>query len=297
MKFKRAFLILGAVLLSSCRTPLDNRLSLLVPSGAPFLSVAGIAEETKTEVTVGPDLLPVAFTKGEKDFIIAPITIGAKLYNLKQSNYQLQAVLGWSNLYLLSRTPITDVQDLEGEEVLAFAEHATPGIMLSFATKDIDLNLTYFKTVSDVVGPFLARQYDTVLMSEPLLSKVIAESNEPLHIFDLQSIDTLPQIAQFGLFVSPEADQPKVADYLSKLATNISELNTSAPTYVDRIIDLDVQFTNLGKEVLVASIPRLDLAYVSGSAAKTVVNDFFSYLVAADPLIIGDHVVDGAFYV
>ena len=74
--------------------------------GFPLIAVAGMLDDVDYEVTIGPSLLPSEFIKGEKDIIIAPVIIGAKLYNVGSSKYKLVAVIGFSNLYIVSRTPL-----------------------------------------------------------------------------------------------------------------------------------------------------------------------------------------------
>ncbi|HOH95492.1 MAG TPA: hypothetical protein PK612_04970, partial [Bacilli bacterium] len=65
MKKKIATLLLTSLLLGCQKQTV--KLSLLVPAGSPLLTVAGVTSELEKEVTVGPDLIPAAFTKGEKD--------------------------------------------------------------------------------------------------------------------------------------------------------------------------------------------------------------------------------------
>ena len=296
MKRKITFFALLGALLFSCKPTPSPKLSLLVPSGSPLLALGGVISETDYEVTVGPDLLPVAFTKGEKDLVVAPITLGAKLYNLEKSKYQLGAVLGWSNLHILSRTPLNDINDLNGKSVLAFAEHSTPGIMLRLATKDLELEITYFKAVSDVGGPFINKQYDYVLISEPILSKVMSTLKEEVYTFPLQNVDGLPKIAQFGIFKRPEINKVSYDKFMSKLNANITSLNNDPKSYAESVLELDPFFKSLGVDVIEKAIPRLDLDFKAAVDAKPLVHEYLSYLVSVDPTIIGSEVVNDSFY-
>lgn len=288
------YLLLFTSLLCGCGS--DVKLSMLVPSGSPLLSVAGVLESVDYEVTIGPDLLPVTLTKGEKDLVIAPIIVGAKLYNSGVSDYQLAAMVGWGNLHILSRTPISSIQDLEGKNILAFGEHSTPGIMLKLATADLNVTITFFKAVSDVGAPFLTKQYDYVLLSEPILSKIIASSSEDCFTFSLQNLAQLPKIAQFGIFVNPKANAQKVTAFLSAVEANVSYLNEEPLAYANSIVDQDVQFSELGIEIISNSIPNTELSYVSAQNAKTDVNEFLSFLINTDVNLIGAQLVDENFY-
>lgn len=288
-------LVLGALLVS-CNPAPTPKLTTIVPSGSPFLALGGVVSELDYEVTVGPDLLPVAFTKGEKDLIVAPITLGAKLFNAKKSNYQLGAMLGWSNLHILSRTPLSEISDLSGKDVLAFAEHSTPGIMLRLATKQLGVNITYFKAVSDVGGPFINKQYDYVLISEPVLSKIVSTLDEEVFTFSLQNVSNLPKIAQFGIFKNPEVNEERYSDFMTKLKDNINHLNEKPEEYAETLLAVDEQFKNLGASVIKNAIPRLDLRFALAQDIKEDVNDYLEYLVSVDPAIIGPKVVSDSFY-
>lgn len=296
MKKKRPLngLMCTLFLLLGCTS--NTKPTLLVPSGSPFFSVASTLEEVDETVTIGPDLLPVSFMKGEYDFIIAPITLGAKLFNLGQSTYPLSAVLGWSNLHILSRTEVKTIDDLNNQNVIAFAEHNTPGIMLRLATKDISVNVSYFKAVGDVSGAFINREYDYALVSEPLLSKLIKDVEGPLYTFSLQDVPHLPRIAQFGLFSRKGLDNGILSSYMVSVSQSIRTINTTPSSYVDNVYDLSDEFKSLGKDILINSIERSDFEYMSAMDARNDVIQFFYYLQNADKNIIGEEPIDVSFF-
>ncbi len=295
MKNKIVTFLLVSLLLG-CQKP-SAKLSLLVPAGSPLLTVAGVSSEVIKEVTIGPDLIPAAFTKGEKDLIVAPIIIGAKLFNANKSSYQLAAMLGWGNLHILSRTAITSINDLSGKNGLAFAEHSTPGIMFKLATSDVtDMRVNYVKAVSDVGGPFIQKQYDYVLISEPVLSKIRGNINDETYTFSLQNVTKLPKIAQFGIFSNPETKAQDVNNFLVKLNANVTYLNAQPENYVDEIMDSDEYFNELGRDTLISAIPLLDIEYKSALDAKAELTLFFDYLISVDTNLIGAKRLDETFY-
>lgn len=295
MKKKVVTLLLTTLLLSCNKTP--AHLSLLLPAGSPLLTVAGVSGEVEQEVTVGPDLIPAAFTTAEKDLIVAPIIISAKLFNANKSNYQLAAMLGWGNLHILSRTPINDINDLSGKKGLAFAEHSTPGIMFKLATSDVsDINVTYVKAVSDVGGPFMQKQYDYVLISEPVLSKIRSNVNDETYTFSLQNVAKLPKIAQFGLFSNPKTKAQDIDNFLIKLDANVTKLNSDPEGYVDEVFASEEYFAQLGRDTLISAIPRLDIEYKSALDAKEQLTAFFEYLISVDTNLIGAKSIDESFY-
>ena len=78
-------------------------LSIVAPSGAPALSLAGVINDPTLllnyEIVDGADVLSAEFTSAEKDLIIAPVNLGNKLIS-NGANYKMIGVVTWGNLYI-----------------------------------------------------------------------------------------------------------------------------------------------------------------------------------------------------
>jgi len=93
-KMKKLFNVLSILLLItlliSCGKKDDYKLSIVAPSGAPAIAIANIAYNQKDdyslEINKTADVLQASFLAAEKDIIIAPINLGATMYN-KNGNY------------------------------------------------------------------------------------------------------------------------------------------------------------------------------------------------------------------
>jgi NitT/TauT family transport system substrate-binding protein len=297
---RKLFILLIAILslgLFGCEKTTEKP-TVILPGGSPLISVAEILEDTDYQIVAGPDLFPAEFKKQERDIIIAPIIIGTKLYIAGASNYKLHSIIGWGNLYLVSRTKINSLSELEGKSVVAFGENATPGIVLKTALESVNTNLNFLAAVTDVVGPFKTKQYDYALISEPVLERLISSSkDETLHVFDLSKAEGLPKVAQFGVFVNPNPiNKAGTKNFLSKIEKNVKKMNNDPQAYASLIVPKFEALQAFTPELLANAIPRMNLLYVSSKDAKDDFLAFINFLNSKNANLIGGKVPNEGFY-
>ncbi len=272
--------------------------TVILPGGSPLISVAEILEDSDYQIVAGPDLFPAEFKKQERDIIIAPIIVGTKLYIAGASNYKLHSIIGWGNLYIVSRTKINSLNELADKKVVAFGENATPGIILKTALGSVNANLSFLAAVTDVVGPFKTKQFDYALISEPVLERLISSSpNETFHVFDLSKVEGLPKIAQFGVFVNPTpTHKVGTKNFLSKIERNVKKVNENPEAYANLIVPKFEALQAFTPELLANAIPRMNLEFVSSKNAKNDFLAFVNFLNSKNPNLIGGQVPNEGFY-
>lgn len=290
------FLVTTLMLLSGCNKKVDKP-SLILPSGSPLVSVANILDNTEYQIVSGPTLFPAEFMKHEKDIIIAPIVIGVKLYNSKVSRYQLDSVLGFGNLYIVSRGKINQIDELSGKNIIAYGEHATPGIILRTATTNVNVNITYYDNVSDVVGPFKMKKFDYALISEPILQTLLSSTDEKFEVLDLSMVDSIPIICQFGVFINPDSvDKKDVNLFLAKIEANIISLNNDSLKYINDAIENVSELSKFDQDILIKSIPRSNISYLKAHFEEPTLTNFINFLNSKDQGILGGKMPDEGFY-
>ena len=177
MKCKRLFAALLVCLLAGCHngSKKPEKIQVLVPQGAPALSVLSLYNSAYGDVTsvAGSDVLSVELAKndGEYDVIIAPINLGAKMIEADSSAYRLTAVITWGNLYIVA----TDTYQ-NGDPFAAFGENAVPGKILN--SYGMHENVTYYNSVQDVQAQLLSGKVQAGLLAEPAVSATIAKAKE-----------------------------------------------------------------------------------------------------------------------
>jgi len=151
-------------------------LTVLAPKGAPAIGMLGYARNSSSQVTTvdGADLLQAALVNPtpQYDVIVAPVNLGVKLIAGGKSTYKLAAVLTWGNLYIIS-TATTLKADAA---MAAFGQGAVPEKVLTTVQSSLGYNgqITWFSAVSEVAGQAIAGKFDTALVAEPVMTKVIA---------------------------------------------------------------------------------------------------------------------------
>ncbi len=272
-KIVRNLMLVSLLLLSACQaeTQEEETASVLVPQGATAMAVLPLFEtENKVETVSGSDIVSAELVKenGEYDIIVAPVNLGAKLLEKGNSEYRLQAVLTWGNLYIVS-----------GEEdgpLAAFGENAVPGKILSLTIPDEQVS--FYNSVQDVQAQLLSGNAKRGMLAEPAATATIAKAKEQgisLHIEkDLQEAykEVYPSdrhgYPQAAVFVK-KGSEDKVQSVLKKIETFTNETAVEDPDVIADMIDKN----DLAERIGVPS---------SVIAQKTWNNQHIQYVDAAD---------------
>lgn len=289
-----------------------SEIKVMVPNGITLIAVGNLYDEkdVKVENVNGPDLLSSAFTSKSHDIVVAPLNLGAKLYNNNQSVYKLASMITFGNVYIVSKegTPLDNsLADLEGKKIIAFGKGSTPDIIFraALANKNIEINeenITYQSGVSEVVPLFKANnsQYDYAVVAEPVVSQLQIKFGLKLNIVDLQVVlqDKMESIPQAGIFVNPESKNlDKINEVLSKLKADIKQLNDNPDAYAQDIIDKNEFFANLTKEVIASAIKSGNVInYLDAKANKSVAEQYFELLMEQNPNLLNKLPEDTFYY-
>lgn len=155
-------------------------IKIMAPMGATALSLLGLYVNTNVTIDTvdGSDALSAEFSKKDGyDVIVAPINLGAKLISSGKSEYVLDSVVTWGNLYIIG----TDESALTSEGVFAaFGEAAVPQKVLtsSMDMKAIKATITYFGSANDVQAQLLSGKASVGMLAEPAASATIAKAKE-----------------------------------------------------------------------------------------------------------------------
>lgn len=301
MKKLMQFILFLVLVLSLGGCKKDNTIRIIVPNGAPLVAIAGVENENViVEGVSGPSLLTSAMTSKSHDIIIAPITSGAKLYNVKGSNYKLHSIITFSNIYIVSKKPLNNIIDLENKKIIGYGLNTTPGLILEKALEGINKEIEYVPSVSDAVAYLVndKDEYDYILTSEPTLSNLIYKKNMQLNILDLGKVvqDEIPIIPQAGIFVNPESKYIKeINSYINQVKKNISNLNSNPKDYAKKVVSTNQWLDDLGEDIIEKSIPTLNIDFKIAIEYKDQLNIFYNFLNSIDKDILsGD--VDEEFY-
>ena len=288
------FLIITTLSLASCgNVKVENEVKIITPYGTPYLALGGLLDEenVKIDAVNGADGLKTALVKGEYDVVVAPINLGAQLFNKGNSKYVIEAVITMNNAYIVTENTnkLDSIKDLEGQNVLGFGQTGIPGSVLKtlYTNNDLDQSLIDFSQASSsavysiFAGGSSGAKY--ALMSEPEISKLVLNDKKEVKSLDLTK-ELGVDVPQACIYVNPNSEKQNDIDNLLKLIeNNIKSLNKNPSKYADEVIALDRTFEAMTKEVIVRSIPLTNIVYKEASDFKTEINNILTILGVPNP--------------
>ncbi|MCU0104679.1 hypothetical protein N7603_03320 [Acholeplasma vituli] len=278
--------------LSGCR---KDTLEILIPTGGPAYATSYLQtnSEYKTTVVSGSEALTAAFNDIGYDVIIAPVNLGAKLYNAKP-NYPLVGVITWGNYYLISETSI-DLSTINRLEVTAFGENQIPDFLIQFIFNQyqIEYDITYLDSVAAITSAYLLDSSKVYLIAEPSLS--ILETKQVVHKVDLQvhyqEITQMDGFPQAGVFVLKNVSSEKRLKLIRDLTSSIQQIKTSTDAYTQ----LKTVGIELPESIYQQAITNSHIEFKDAYASKAALIDLFERIYAFNQAFIGK-LPDDSFY-
>lgn len=237
--------------------------TIIMPTGTPSLALAKYASssDVKAEIVSGSEGLVAAFTNKSHDFIVAPINLGAKMYQTNGS-YILYKTFVWGNLYVASKKQITSINDLNGKEVVVFGQNSTPDIVFKSILKnnpELDIKVTYVSDVTSANSLLASSKADYVLSAEPSLTKL--KSKFDLYTIDLQEVYAemtgTSSYPQAGIFVKKELiNKEHIKTALEKMSSSIKDAINNPSECATFAVLLHESFKTIGEADLTKAIPN-----------------------------------------
>ena len=287
MKTKILKILLIVVLMVLCGCDNQNvteRVDIIVPQGNPFIAVGNLIGEENIYIdnVNGAAGVKAALVTDKYDIIIAPLNLGVQLYNSENSKYLLDSVIAFGNTYIISKKDkkLENINDLDGKTILAYSQGGTPDIIMQYILKenDVNANIDYQPSLTEVVPFFVQGKYDYILAAEPVITNLIVNKKIDLNILNLQEYTEI-NIMQAAVFVNPESAKIEpVKNVIKKIEENIRNMNKNSKEYAEQIIQKDVYFSDLGVDILSVSIPNSNLNYLKASKNKEKIEQFLNMI-------------------
>ncbi len=294
---KKILLIFSILLLvgiiTSCNIVNDDAsktrpVSVIMPTGTPALGLATYALEAtndgsaKVEIVAGSDPLLAAFASKSHDIIVAPVNLGAKMYQT-YGDYILYKTFVWGNLYLASKAPLNSIEELNNKTVVVFGKNSTPDIVFKAILKnnpELNVNLEYVTDVSEANTMLVSGKAEIIISAEPSLSKLKSKFN--LSIIDLQLVwekmTGNASYPQAGIFVKKEEVNRKyMKDALAKMKDAIALTITNPTITAEAAVNIHTSFASLGKETLISAIPNCHYQLLESD--KEAVNYYLQMMI------------------
>lgn len=280
----------------------DVVLKVILPSGTPLMAVGNILDSEKFEFNVvnGQDPLQSAFLENEYDLIIAPFNLGAKLFLSGDSTYKIASIITTNNTYIMSKTEITDLSELNGKKIMTYGTGSSPWIAYKTLIDKYNLSLEEVKqsSASDVANLFAtgSEDADVFLGAEPNIT--VLKEKKKLDFYTLNVCDFLKDEVEYFiqacLFVKKDS---KVSEKSLKLIEEAVKFAIDQPAkYAENVENKNDFFKTLGKDVIEKAIQSCNITYLKAKDNKDIINKFCGLLNKYSPKVLDGKTLDESFY-
>lgn len=283
-------------------------IKVVTPDGLPALSLVNMMDTKKIDniqlnykVEKMSDALIVNMLKREGDIAIVPSNFSAQLYN-KKLGYKILGTIGWGSFYVVSRDNINSLEELKGKEVYTFGKGLTPDLIFQsiLEKKGINKNsikINYLSSGNEVASLYLGKKVDTIVIPEPMLSKVLSKSPTSTIVANLN--DEWKNITnsdlgypQSTLVIKEEIYEtnPKfVKEFINKLTESISKLYKNSGETVENVKRNSL---SIDTSVLNKVLTRANIFYTPIIDCKEEYNNYFKILELTNKKVIGGKLPD-----
>ena len=304
-KFIYIFVVLFSMLfITGCIDDSSKKVSVIVPTGTPSLGIANVLNDktlVDANIVSGSDPLIAAFTNASYDVVVAPVNLGAKLYNANENfSYILYKTIVWGNYYLVSNEEIATLESLEGKTVLVFGKNSTPDVVLRtlISAKNINVNLEYVDDVATANSYLLSGKADIIVSAEPSLTKMSANKN--FYTLDLQKqwqqLTGSYSLPQAGIFIKKDSkDEKYLKTVLDKMIESVQMAQTKPNVLIASAVSVDENLAKIGKETLQKAIGNCNLRVEETD--NEAIEFYFSQVIQLGiGATVGGKLPDEAFY-
>ncbi len=277
----------------------ESLITVMVPQGSPELASIYVKNHSSYQVDVilGVDPLIAAFSSQSHDVIIAPTNLGAKLYQ-NGTPYIMLATIVDGNYFLASQSHVlTNLNDLEGKELIVFAKNQTPDMMMQhlLASYNISCQVTYVDNIASANAMLILDPNLIIMTAEPSLS-LLNQTYPNLHVLDLMPFYEVVEettYPQASIFVNTKLNSKilrKIESDFKYSANRVNEMvDEAAEVAVLNGIIMDL-------ELIKQSIPRTHIVYRNAWENKLMIEKYLSLIEKMNPALIGDQLPNEEFY-
>ena len=256
-----------------------------------------------------PDQLRAGVASGTFKVMMSPSNVGVNLRNQGQKVGMVNILTKGIIQLVCKNTPINRPQDLIGKRVIIPFKNDMPDIVFQALLKklNVDLskvNVNYAPTSAEAVGLFLGKDFDAMLVPEPLASASILRGRtmgvNVVRGFDVtqtwgQAFGTQPVIPQAGLIADVDFYNTHKAlfdQFHQDLQAALNWVNANRQSAAE----IGKNYLPAPAPAIVQGIPFSNLTVTKGSELKNEIMQFYEILMQFNSRLLGGKLPDDAFF-
>ncbi|MDU1910795.1 ABC transporter substrate-binding protein [Fusobacterium sp.] len=293
----------------------EDVITFVFPDGLPALSIVKMINDDKKisgkkidyKLEKISESLVMNFLKKESDIGIVPSNLAGQLYN-KNLNYKIIGTVGWGSFYIVSREDIKSIKNLKGKKIYTIGKGLTPDIILQTILKengiipDKDLEINYLSGGNELAPMYLAGKIDTIMVSEPILSKIISKDSKSKINFDMN--DEWKKVfkndigfPQSTLIVKESLikEEPEfVSAFINELESSIEFIYSENPAKEKYIIESKI---TIDLSVLDEILKRVNIKFISADNSRETYQLYFENIEKINSKAIGGKIPDEKIFI
>lgn len=284
----------------------SNPLSVATLAGPTGMGMIQLFSNPAYEVGLytSPDQITTKVISGEISVAAVPSNLAAVLYNKLGGGIKIAAVTTMGVLYIVENgDTVSSVADLSGKTIYATGQGSTPEYVLEKileANGVTDADVQYMGAHADLANAMAAGEVTLALLPEPFVSTVLAKNPDIAVKIDIN--------AEWQKIYGADAGMPMgvtiVSDALAADAAGMAKLIADCSASVDYVVNdsaaaaADIVAKEIvGSEAIALSaIPRCGISFITGEAAKAILDDYFALMFESNPESLGGAIPDDTIY-
>lgn len=293
-----------------------NILTIAGPTGIGMAKLMQDDEQNKTAndyaftITSTPSDVLSAIMSGSADIAACPINLASNIFAKSEQGIEVLAINTLGVLYIVTNgAEINDFSDLDGKDIVASGEGATPEFAMKYLGEayGINFNLQFVDEFATAAGMIASGECEVALLAEPSVTSALIKNNELKVALDLTAIWRQAgddgkiadvELAQGCVIVrkefakaNPEAVKAFMNEYAASVAymSNKDNLETAASLCENYGI---VPKAAIAKK----AIPNCNLVCITGNEMKSMMEENLKVFFQYKPGSIGGALPTDEFY-
>ncbi|AEH50199.1 ABC transporter substrate-binding protein [Pseudothermotoga thermarum] len=290
----KKFFVLTLIVITSITIIAAN---VLIPVGPTVFAFVGLLEgkitseiPLKIDFWRSLDQVNAQLIAGTADVVVLPVSIGASLYS-KGLGLKLGGVFLWGGFYIVSKEPLSSVDQLSSKEIYTpQGKGQTGDILIRMLISKYNLQNVSIKYLAqtEIVPLMSAGKASIAVLPEPFVTMALKSAGAQI-AFDLQKLwfemtELSEEVPITGIFISTKVEPSQAVKILQAISSSLKY----ALENKNEACQLSAKYLGgIGQDVLLQSLSRTKYEYRSAKESKQAVLTYLKIVTEIEPSVLG----------